>query len=191
MSKSSSPGRSGRERIDVSAPSGPLKQNPFAAFAARTLQQTPSTKTDAPPATEASSPEPSAAPPVSPAAAPPVPPAAAPAVVPPAPAPPATEKPKTRSLGRLVLRRETKHRGGKTVVVISGFSALGMSGVGLANRLRDVEKHLKNRLGCGGAHDVATAEILIQGDRPEAIAELLRDLGYTVAGVTGKPGSGR
>lgn len=90
-----------------------------------------------------------------------------------------------------MLRRETKHRGGKTVVVISGFSALGMSGVGLANRLRDVEKHLKNRLGCGGAHDVATAEILIQGDRPEAIAELLRDLGYTVAGVTSKPGGGR
>lgn len=183
MSKSSSPGRSGRERIDVSAPASPLKQNPFAAFAARTLQQTPSAKSDSPPATE----DTGSAPPAAPSAAPP----AAPSTAPRSAAPPATEKPKTRSLGRLLLRRETKHRGGKTVVVISGFSALGMSGVGLANRLRDVEKHLKNRLGCGGAHDVATAEILIQGDRPEAIAELLRDLGYTVAGVTSKPGGGR
>lgn len=154
MSSKSAP--PGPKRIDVSAPPSPLKQNPFAALAARPLEQTPSATTDEPPV--------------------------------PSPAPSPAAPPKPRSLGRLVLRRETKHRGGKTVVIISGFNALGLGSVALATRLRDVEKHLKGRLGCGGASEPATGEVLIQGDRPEAIADLLRDLGYTVTGVTQKPG---
>lgn len=86
------------------------------------------------------------------------------------------------------MRRETKHRGGKTVVVISGFSALRDRSEA---RLHEVEKHLKARLGCGGSSDSARGEVLIQGDRPEAVAELLRGLGYEVAGVTSAPKSGR
>ena len=93
-----------------------------------------------------------------------------------------------RSRGRLLLRRETKHRGGKTVVVISGFSTLRDRSEAI---LHDVEKHIKSRLGCGGSSDVEREEVLIQGDRPEAIADLLRALGYDVAGVTTSPKGGR
>lgn len=95
---------------------------------------------------------------------------------------------KPRSRGRLILRRETKHRGGKTVVVISGFATLRDA---REQTLHEVEKHLKARLGCGGASDPERGEVLIQGDRPEAIADLLRALGFDVAGVTAAPKAGR
>lgn len=116
------------------------------------------------------------------------------AVAPDAPAPVAESEPKPakeakpQRLGRLVLRRETKHRGGKTVVVISGFAALREHGDA---KLSDLEKHLKNRLGCGGTVDFGTRELLIQGDRPDELATLLRALGYEVAGVTARPGGAR
>lgn len=90
--------------------------------------------------------------------------------------------------GRLLLRRETKHRGGKTVVVISGFATHSLQS---ADTLHAVEKHLKARLGCGGASDVERGEVIIQGDRPDAIADLLRALGYDVAGVTASPKAAR
>jgi translation initiation factor 1 len=101
----------------------------------------------------------------------------------PAPAgvPPPAKKP---ARGKLILRRETKHRGGKTVVLISGFAQLADHG---EKRLVEVERHLKQRLGCGGSLDMQAREILIQGDRPEEIATLLRDLGYDVGGVTTSP----
>jgi translation initiation factor 1 len=82
------------------------------------------------------------------------------------------------------LRRETKGRGGKTVVVISGFAAL--RGIN-EQTLHDIERQLKARLGCGGSVDSDKREVLIQGDRPEAVTELLRALGYEVAGVTTRP----
>lgn len=160
-------GSSAGGRIAVGDPPSPLKQSPFAALAARTLEQTPSAKTDDTPAT----------------AAPPAPTAAASA-----PAAPAATKP--RSLGRLILRRETKHRGGKAVVIVSGFrqqSGASAAGLPLHIRLREVEKLLKAKLGCGGSSDVESGEVLIQGDRPAEVAELLRELGYSVAGVTEKP----
>lgn len=95
---------------------------------------------------------------------------------------------KPASRGRLILRRETKHRGGKTVVVISGFPSLRTQ---WGATLHDIEKALKSKLGCGGSSDTERGEILIQGDRPEAIADLLRGLGYEVAGVTTAPKTGR
>ncbi len=165
-------GSSAGGRIAVGAPPSPLKQSPFAALATRTLEQTPSAKTDDAPATADS--------PASPA------PASAPA----APAAPTAKKP--GSLGRLILRRETKHRGGKAVVIVSGFrqqSGALAAGLPLHIRLREVEKLLKARLGCGGSSDVESGEVLIQGDRPAEVAELLRELGYSVAGVTEKPRS--
>lgn len=87
------------------------------------------------------------------------------------------EVPKPR--GRLVLRRETKHRGGKAVVVISGFDALrGFD----ARAIEALAKECKHALGCGGTVD--DGEIVLQGDRPAAVAELLRAKGFRVAGVT-------
>ena len=142
-------------RIDVSTPAPALKQSPFAA-----LSQLSSA----------------------------VPTSSAPAA---SPSPDAGSVPKTatsaaapKSAGRLILRRETKGRGGKTVVIVSGFATLRDRSDAL---LHDVEKRLKARLGCGGAVDLDTREVLIQGDRPDAVADVLRELGYDVAGVTAKP----
>lgn len=114
------------------------------------------------------------------------------ASVEPSPASTATAEPTTKAPAvekkgarrRLLLRRETKHRGGKTVVIISGFAALRESD---AATISDVEKRLKQRLGCGGSIDPEKQEVLIQGDRPEDIAALLRELGFDVAGVTARP----
>lgn len=85
---------------------------------------------------------------------------------------------KPGSLGRLVLRRETKHRGGKAVVIVSGFSSLGFSAAALEALATDC----KRTLGCGGTVD--EGEIALQGDRAAEVAELLRRKGFRVAGVT-------
>lgn len=97
----------------------------------------------------------------------------------PAATPPKVTKPTSR--GRLVLRRETAHRGGKTVVVVGGFLALPQCSDA---QLSALERQLKQRLGCGGSIDPEKREILIQGDRPAELAALLRELGFEVAGVT-------
>ena len=94
-----------------------------------------------------------------------------------------------RAIGRLVLRRETRHRGGKTVIVVAGLGAI-------AGFTRDdaeaLASRLKRRLGCGGtveANDGDTGaprdgdfELVLQGDRLAAVATALRELGYRVAG---------
>lgn len=89
-----------------------------------------------------------------------------------------------RSRGRLVLRRETKHRGGKAVVVVSGFGALAGFDEAAVEALA---AQLKRRLGCGGGvaegRDGAP-ELVLQGDRPAPVAEVLRELGFRVDGVT-------
>lgn len=93
------------------------------------------------------------------------------------PAPTAPAAPAAR--GRLVLRRETKHRGGKAVVIIGGFGELP----GFDERaLAELAKECKQTLGCGGTVD--GEEIVLQGDRPAEVAELLRSKGFRVAGVT-------
>jgi translation initiation factor 1 len=82
------------------------------------------------------------------------------------------------SRGRLVLRRETKDRGGKVVVVVSGFGELpGSNSVMIAN----LAKELKGKLGCGGSFD--RQEIVLQGDRCAAVNALLEELGFRVDGV--------
>ena len=104
-------------------------------------------------------------------------PAAAPVATPAAPVLPAPVK---KPQGRLILRRETKHRGGKTVVIVSGFTQL----TGISDRaLDELLQELKQRLGCGGS--VQARELLLQGDRPAQVAALLRERGFRVDGVTG------
>lgn len=99
---------------------------------------------------------------------------------PPAPAP--TPKPEPvkpeKSLGRVVLRRETKDRGGKTVVIVSGFADLpGFN----AAKVADLSRELRKRLGCGGSFD--RHEILVQGDRPADVCAALENMGFRVDGV--------
>jgi translation initiation factor 1 len=106
---------------------------------------------------------------------------AAPAQIPePVPPVPAPAAPPRRNRGRLVLRRETKERGGKTVVVISGF-AEGVPGAS-AVFIADLAKELKGKLGCGGTFD--RQEITLQGDRAAQVAAVLEQLGFAVRGVT-------
>jgi translation initiation factor 1 len=81
--------------------------------------------------------------------------------------------------GRLIMQRETKHRGGKVVLVIRGFDAIA----GLDESALDgLAKELKRVLGCGGS--AGAGEILLQGDQPAKVAELLRGKGFRVDGVT-------
>ena len=84
-----------------------------------------------------------------------------------------------KSRGRLVLRRETKDRGGKIVVVISGFTELpGANAVMIA----DLARQLKGKLGCGGSFD--RQEIILQGDRCAEVCAELEEMGFRVGGVT-------
>jgi translation initiation factor 1 len=98
-----------------------------------------------------------------------------------APEKPAAPAPSPRkNRGRLILRRETKDRGGKVVVVVSGFTE-GVPGAS-AVMIADLAKELKGKLGCGGTFD--RQEIVLQGDRAAQVTELLQQIGFAVRGVT-------
>jgi translation initiation factor 1 len=100
-------------------------------------------------------------------------PAASPKVAPSAPPPSAARR------GRLVLARETKHRGGRAVVIVRGLAQLPAWDAAATEQLA---KELKRTLGCGGT--VEAGEIIVQGDRPAQVAEWLRAQGFRVDGVT-------
>ena len=67
------------------------------------------------------------------------------------------------------VRLEKKGRKGKTVSIITGVKSPDVGKRALA-------KHLKNKLGSGGA--VKGADIEIQGDQRERLVALLNELGY-------------
>lgn len=94
---------------------------------------------------------------------------------------PSADKPKSRS--RLVLRRETKHRGGKAVVVVAGLRAHAHLP---ESEIAAIAQQLKQQLGCGGTVErvAGDTEIVVQGDQPARVAELLRARGFRVDGVT-------
>ncbi len=141
-----------RKKVDVSRPVMPLQHNPFAALGELdVLKNLPK------------APEPE-----------------------PAPKPVVANNPKPKvvtaiprnSRGRLILRRETKDRGGKVVVVVYGFNELpGANAV----MIGDLAKDLKGKLGCGGSFD--RQEIVLQGDRCAEVCALLETLGFRVDGV--------
>ena len=77
----------------------------------------------------------------------------------------------TASDGFARVRRETKGRKGKGVVVISGL--------GLDNKaLKELAKQLKKTCGSGGS--VVDETIEIQGDKREAIQQVLEKAGFKV-----------
>lgn len=78
--------------------------------------------------------------------------------------------------GRVVLRKETAHRGGKSVIVVDGF-APHLS----ADFIENLAKDLRKSCGCGGS--VRERRIELQGDQPEKIRALLQAQGFRVAGV--------
>jgi translation initiation factor 1 len=65
---------------------------------------------------------------------------------------------------KLKVRLETKHRGGKAVTLVEGFS-------GTNEDLEDLGKKLKNFCGTGGS--AKDGEIIIQGDQREKVMQWL------------------
>ena len=85
--------------------------------------------------------------------------------------------PKPSKFGRVVLRKEKAHRGGKTVIVIYDFAPnIGYS------YIESLAGKLKAACGCGGTTKDRTIEI--QGDQPGRIRALLETEGFRVAGVS-------
>ncbi len=72
--------------------------------------------------------------------------------------------------GRVDLVRQTAHRGGKTVTVISGF--LGISD----DEKSALAKAIQTACGCGGT--VKEGRIEIQGDQRDTAARVLKKAGF-------------
>jgi translation initiation factor 1 len=86
------------------------------------------------------------------------------------------QAPRPAKLGRVVLRRETAHRGGKTVIVVHDFAPQ------ITDRLID-ELSKKLRSACGSGGTVRDRTIEIQGDQPQKMRAVLEEEGFRVAGV--------
>lgn len=84
-------------------------------------------------------------------------------------------EPPTKS-GRVVLRREKSGRGGKVVVVVSGFESQWTE-----QKIEDLARAARQRSGCGGAFK--NREIELQGDIAPRVREFFESQGFRVAGV--------
>lgn len=73
---------------------------------------------------------------------------------------------------RLNIRLDTKHRGGKTVTLTTGF-------VGMEADLQILGRSLKSACGTGGS--AKSGEIIIQGDHRETVLAWLLKAGYGVS----------
>jgi len=92
----------------------------------------------------------------------------------PAPAPAAPSQ--IWKMGRVVLRRETAHRGGKCVIVVHDFATHLPASV-----LETMAKKIRQGCGCGGAVKGRTIEV--QGDQAGRVRAVLEAEGFQVAGV--------
>jgi translation initiation factor 1 len=85
-----------------------------------------------------------------------------------------TGKPKR---GRVVLRRETAHRGGKTVIIVHDFDPhIGN------DEIENISRQLRKTCGCGGT--VKDRAIELQGDQPAKIRAVLEAAGFRVTGIS-------
>ena len=73
----------------------------------------------------------------------------------------------------LLLRRSTAHRGGKTVLILKGFSPAWSEA-----KLEDLLQELKQSLGCGGKLENRNLEL--QGELAERLIPLLEARGFTI-----------
>ena len=70
---------------------------------------------------------------------------------------------------KLRIRLDTKHRAGKAVTLVEGFT-------GTVNDIEDLGKKLKSFCGTGGS--VKEGDIIVQGDNREKILQWLLKNGY-------------
>lgn len=84
--------------------------------------------------------------------------------------------PPKRKNGRVVLRREKAERGGKTVVVVSGFADHFS-----ADEIAELAREARQSCGCGGT--VREREIELQGDNAPKVRAFFEKKGFAVAGV--------
>ena len=75
-----------------------------------------------------------------------------------------------KNRGRVDIIRQTAHRGGKTVTVVTGFT-----GIGLAEK-ETLAKEMQKACGAGGT--VKEGRIEIQGDQREVVARILANAGF-------------
>lgn len=75
-----------------------------------------------------------------------------------------------KNRGRVDIIRQTAHRGGKTVTVVTGFT-----GIGPAEK-ETLAKEMQKACGAGGT--VKEGRIEIQGDQREAVARILTSAGF-------------
>lgn len=73
---------------------------------------------------------------------------------------------------KLRIRLDTKHRAGKAVTLVEGYTGTG-------NDLEDLGKKLKSFCGTGGS--VKDGDIIVQGDNREKILQWLLKNGYKSA----------
>ena len=93
----------------------------------------------------------------------------------PMPAPPAAPS-QIWKMGRVVLRRETAHRGGKCVIVVHDFATHLPASV-----IETMARKIRQACGCGSA--VMGRTIEVQGDQPGRVRAVLEQEGFQVAGV--------
>jgi len=77
---------------------------------------------------------------------------------------------KNKNRGRVDIIRQTAHRGGKTVTLISGFVGIGMP------EKESLAKQMQKSCGVGGT--VKDGNIEIQGDQREKVAAILTEAGF-------------
>jgi translation initiation factor 1 len=90
-------------------------------------------------------------------------------------APPSPNEPVWK-MGRVLLRRETAHRGGKTVVVVYDFATHLPASI-----IEKVAKKLRSACSTGGTVKDRTIEI--QGDQVAKVRAALEAEGFIVGGV--------
>jgi translation initiation factor 1 len=77
---------------------------------------------------------------------------------------------KGKNRGRVDIIRQTAHRGGKTVTVVTGFT-----GIGLAEK-EQLAREMQKACGVGGT--VKEGRIEIQGDKRAEVARILTKAGF-------------